>query len=71
MNQAETMSLPSGKEFKKAREERGVSRLELAEKAKVRFSTIADFESGRRDTRIGTIKKLMDALQEFPPLRPL
>lgn len=57
-----TMAIPTGPEIKKAREDRGISVLELSKKAKVSRQSIIDWESGKRTPRYPTVRKVMETL---------
>lgn len=65
----QTMAIPSGPEIRKAREDRGLSVLELSQKAKVARQSIIDWESGKRTPRYPTVRKVMQYLakQELLP----
>lgn len=56
------MSVSYGTNLKRAREKRGWSQAQLAERAGLDPSTIAMIELGKRDPRIGTATKLAEAL---------
>lgn len=48
--------------LRQAREMRGLSQLELGEKASLQSSAISHFESGRRSPSFDNLRKLADAL---------
>lgn len=48
--------------FKHAREQKGMSQDELAQKAQINRSTLSKIESGLRNATIGTLEKLATAL---------
>lgn len=52
----------TGKKLKAIRALRGVTQSELADKAGVSLSSIAEYEIGKRDLRADTIRKLCEAL---------
>lgn len=61
----------TGPELRKAREARGLSRFELAEKAEVGYSTLADLEEGRRRTQPRILRRVLTALAAAPVLPTL
>jgi len=56
------MAIPTGAEIRKAREDRGLSVLELSKKAKVARQSIIDWEKGKRTPRYPTVRKVMECL---------
>jgi transcriptional regulator with XRE-family HTH domain len=52
----------TGNKLKAIRALRGVTQAELAEKAGVSMSSVAEYELGKRDLRADTIRKLCEAL---------
>lgn len=61
----------TGPELRKAREARGLSRLELADKARVKYDTLADLEEGRRQTQARILRRVVGALKDAPLLPTL
>lgn len=61
---SESIKMPSvfGDSLRKAREEKGLSQAELAEKAGLQPSAISHFESGRRSPSFDNLKRLADSL---------
>ncbi len=66
-----TMAIPTGAEIRKAREDRGLSVLELSKKAKVARQSIIDWESGKRTPRFPTVRKVMECLAKVQLLPDL
>lgn len=52
-----------GQRVKKLREQRKMSQLELAQKAKLDLTTINEIENGNRDPMLKTIWKIANALE--------
>jgi len=63
MNQESDPSLSFPERLKSARDLRGWSQAELAERAKMPPSSIAHFETGSRKPSFDTLKKLANALE--------
>jgi hypothetical protein len=62
------MTGPVAGRIRKAREARGLSRQELADKAGVALRTVFNLESGERQPRGKTLRKLLEALERTPKL---
>lgn len=58
-----TINARFGQRVKKLREQRKMSQLALAQKAKLDLTTINEIENGIRDPMLKTIWKLANALQ--------
>jgi len=59
---------PWGVRIRRARLERGMPAEELAKKAKVTRNTIYGIESGQRQPRPSTLRKILKALENTPKL---
>lgn len=68
---SESTSIPTGVELKQHREARGLSILELAKAAGVKWQTIQDWESGKRKPQGVTVRQVMKALAGTPTLPDL
>jgi transcriptional regulator with XRE-family HTH domain len=57
-----------GRRIARAREERGLSRRELARRAKVSVATVHNVETRKVRPRGSTLRKILGALQRTPKL---
>lgn len=55
-------SMLTGAKLRAIRALRGITQADLAARAGVSPSAIAEYETGKRDLRAGTVRKLCDAL---------
>jgi len=53
---------PTGEEIRKARIDKGLSVLKLANLADVEWRTLRDWEEGKRKPRFETMKRIIEAL---------
>jgi len=60
-----------GQSISKARIERGLSRRELARRARVSVATVHNLETGKYQPRGTTLRKVLAALQKAPKLPEL
>lgn len=58
-----TISDRFGEKIKKLREQRKMSQLELAQRAKLDLTTVNEIENGNRDPMLRTIWKISNALR--------